>query len=714
MFAWRSPFGFVVESVNSNIPNQKAERLLFRLVAAMPRYAGLIYRSELGAPLSEEQTICDHWLPLLKQTGQNQLYVLIRHAYLAPMQELRGEIDNSWRDPERIPPEIATDQEGLPLYLIHGAITANLFGESDRALPMLLRAKQLLLAAGGGNRPTFAFLIAHESLALLTQAAATDGAMPRTMTRTIRKNQRQLELWARYNPSNFKHLAQLVQAAWLRFKGQRLQTVSCCEQMVAEIRAQEGEVWLPYEAMALEMAGESLMAQGWELLARHMLQRALSAWSRFGAKALVKRMSARHGWMLQDGLRPADEPWKRSSLTGSEDTPSAASLLIDYPSMVRASQAIASEISHNGVVGRMLALALANAGAERARLYMPAGDELTLVCSGDYQSGAICFSDPGTNAHETTHSVSALVYYVGRSKEPVVMDDAQRDSRWPDLPGTPRSVLCTPLLHLGTLLGVLLLEHDHSSGVFTVSRVEMVSILGAQAAISLVHAQALQKERQATRNMRHLSSYLDQAVEAERKQLAAEIHDDLGSALTALRFGLAELTVGIAPERLERCQQLTGLAGETLQKVRQISVALRPPVLDRLGIKAALNWLAEETARRYGLRCHLTRTSQDGELDEWRRLALFRICQEALTNVVRHARARTVVIDLRRNRHDWVLTVTDDGQGFRNSPAAGSSGFGLSGMQERARRFGGEVTIESASDQGTRLRATLPIPAQER
>ncbi|MEO5341550.1 MAG: AAA family ATPase [Magnetococcus sp. MYC-9] len=705
---WREPLA----TVSHHVLNQYEQALAKgdQVFAGWSICAGLIYRGELGAPLSEEQTICDHWLPLLQQTGQHQLFVLIRQIYLAPMQELRGEIDHSWRDIAYIPPEIAADQEGLPLYLIHAATAANLFGEYDSALPMLERARSFLERSGVANRPSFAFLIAHETLALLAIDVSHTPQKHRAISSRVRKNQRQLDVWSQYNPSNFQHLALLVRAAWLRFKGDWLQAVSCCEQMVAEIRAQEGEVWLPYEALALEMAGESLLALGWDLLARHMLQQAASVWSRFGAVALVKRMLARHSQALQGWQCVTNAPWMQTMDRESSDPQSALSQLVDYPSMVRASQAIASEISHDGVVGRLLTLVLANAGAERAQMFMPVGEELALVCSGEYQSSTTHFPPPGKDKENRCYAVPALVQYVGRSREPVVLANARRDLRWPPLPSAPRSVLCTPLLHLGNLLGVLLLEHDHTSGLFTMHRVEMVGILGAQAAISLAHAQALQKEQQATGRMRHLSSCLDQAIETERKKLAVEIHDDLGSALTALRFGLAELATGMEREKLGRCQQLTSLAGETLQKVRQISLALRPPVLDRLGIKAALAWLAEETGRRYGLRCWLTRQSQEGELDEPRRMALFRICQEALTNVVRHAKASSVVIDVRHTRHAWVLTVTDNGQGFVETESESAGGFGLSGMKERARRFGGDVAIESAPNRGTRLRATLAIP----
>jgi hypothetical protein len=217
---------------------------------------------------------------------------------------------------------------------------------------------------------------------------------------------------------------------------------------------------------------------------------------------------------------------------------------------------------------------------------------------------------------------------------------------------------------------------------------------------------------QAHEEMRALSVAMLAVREAERTRIARELHDELGQALTALKMDvdLLESTRDRA-EIVERTRAMRELLDFTVVTTRRISADLRPLVLDDLGLGAAAEWLAQGAQDRSGLKCDLQIDPAFVELGEPHASALFRIMQESLTNVTRHARARRVGVRLERVGDDAVLTVSDDGVGMeRDAQPKKPGSFGLRGINERVLLLGGEVHVESAPGQGTKVVARIPLP----
>lgn len=191
--------------------------------------------------------------------------------------------------------------------------------------------------------------------------------------------------------------------------------------------------------------------------------------------------------------------------------------------------------------------------------------------------------------------------------------------------------------------------------------------------------------------------------EDERRSLARELHDELGQLLTALIHRL-ERAHGIEVESVT-------LAREALGRVRELARLLRPPVLDDLGLPAALNWLARQAREHAGLEVKTRTPPGFGRLDADVETLVYRIAQEALTNVIRHAGACRAGIELTRLGNRLELSVRDDGRGFDPAAAARvSQGTGLDGMRERVALFGGSLAVRSAPGQGTHIVATLSLP----
>jgi signal transduction histidine kinase len=208
--------------------------------------------------------------------------------------------------------------------------------------------------------------------------------------------------------------------------------------------------------------------------------------------------------------------------------------------------------------------------------------------------------------------------------------------------------------------------------------------------------------------------------EDERRRIARELHDGIGQNLTALKHQLAMIDSLLTPgqEALhDRLSASIALCAQTLEDTRQLSRLLRPQVLDDLGLEAALRWLARSLEGSGKLRIELA-IEKLPPLDADLQTLLFRIAQEALANVVRHAQASDVMLRLATHAGRLLLTIWDNGIGFETAVAASAAragtSAGLAGMRERVRLYGGNLQIESGADTGTRLRASLPMPPQVR
>lgn len=211
---------------------------------------------------------------------------------------------------------------------------------------------------------------------------------------------------------------------------------------------------------------------------------------------------------------------------------------------------------------------------------------------------------------------------------------------------------------------------------------------------------------------RNLAMHLETAREEEKKRIALEIHDELGHALTALKLDLAWLLKKKFLKRealLDKIQTMYDLIEVTIRKVRLISTELRPSVLDHFGLVAAIEWQAKEFQKRTGCRTRLTINPTEITVDEYRATALFRIFQEILTNVARHANASRVDVNLEVKDNIIYLKISDNGKGIKQDQIASVKSFGLIGMNERANALGGNLTISGISGIGTTITVKVPI-----
>ncbi len=222
----------------------------------------------------------------------------------------------------------------------------------------------------------------------------------------------------------------------------------------------------------------------------------------------------------------------------------------------------------------------------------------------------------------------------------------------------------------------------------------------------------LEGERQAIQRqqLRALAGRLQKAREEERTRVARDLHDDIGQILTAVKMDLVWIGRHTPEQEAEVRERLKGalkLIGDGVGSVRKICAGLRPSILDDLGLGAAIEWQAKDFASRTGIACRVSLPDKELALPGDHATAIFRIFQECLTNVARHAGAESVRASLFSQAEDLVLTVEDDGRGFDESKAASS--LGILGMKERAQGCGGELAIASSAGKGTTVTVRVPM-----
>jgi len=219
--------------------------------------------------------------------------------------------------------------------------------------------------------------------------------------------------------------------------------------------------------------------------------------------------------------------------------------------------------------------------------------------------------------------------------------------------------------------------------------------------------QALQNSQE---ELRALAARLQEIRAEERSHLALELHDEFGAALTALKLDLASLKAHL-PAASEIAQQridsMSHLIDITSQSVSRMATMLRPPLLDDFGLVAAIEWQAQDFQARTGIECHPA--AEDIELPAEETIAVFRIFQECLTNVARHAEATKIEVSLKKQNGSIRLEIHDNGKGFPEEKISRPTSLGLLGIRERAYAFGGHVKIESGDGRGTTVNVEIPI-----
>ena len=229
----------------------------------------------------------------------------------------------------------------------------------------------------------------------------------------------------------------------------------------------------------------------------------------------------------------------------------------------------------------------------------------------------------------------------------------------------------------------------------------------------------IEKLKAAEQQLRNLSLHLQTVREEEKTSIAREIHDDLGGTLTALKIDVYWLADKLPANEetapfLEHVKSMSQLIDNAVGVTRRIITDLRPTVLDDLGLLAALEWQCAQFHQRTGIECLVNCIGDKGKLDDQRSIVLFRIFQEALTNISRHSSASRVEVEFHHNEEEVVLSIIDNGRGIPEDHAVSSGSYGIRGMRERAEQLNGKIKLDIPPGGGFSVTVILPLPTDNK
>ncbi len=312
----------------------------------------------------------------------------------------------------------------------------------------------------------------------------------------------------------------------------------------------------------------------------------------------------------------------------------------------------------------------------------------------------------------------ALLEEIQRTVRPLILDDAQADPRFQGRGDIKyvRGWMGVPLVVRGEIIGYLSF-HSWLVAAYGEAEAALAQAFATQAAAAIQNARLYEQVHVGHERLKALSRQLVKVQEAERRYIARELHDEIGQLLTGLKLTLDMCVRLPADEVGVNLSEAQEVVNELITRGRELSLVLRPTMLDDLGLLHALLWHFERYTAQTGIQISFKHTGLENRFASEVETAAYRIVQEALTNVARYADVDEVAVHLRVDQDMLSIQIEDQGTGFEPEiTLAASASSGLSGMRERAVLLGGHLTIESASGSGTRLTAELPLSdsAEER
>jgi predicted ATPase/class 3 adenylate cyclase/tRNA A-37 threonylcarbamoyl transferase component Bud32 len=427
---------------------------------------------------------------------KHERYAAYFHLYRQAIECLRGNASV----PGRIAGELADADEQLAYYRaapdqhgefnLHllGAIVACLLGSVEEAARCCDAARPVW-EASMAMLPSLSFHF-WDSVVQLAWLPEAPASARRALLRKVAGNQRKLRKVARYAPTTHRHRWLLVEAERKRLAGRSEQAAALYDEAIAAATeaGNLGDV-----ALANQLAAKAYAAQGKPTIARTYMTQAHYGWRRWGAKGVASRIEQEHADLLivgaVDGMMAGTVGGTTSSSSSSSST--AGGSRLDMAAVLKAATVLSSEIRLERLLDRMMHIVIENGGAQRGILLLEEEDRLVVQAEARVDSDDVEVLQ-GTPLRDRQDLAASVVNYVMRTRETVVLDDATRSGSFVRdawiLSAQPRSILCTPLLHQGKLAGLLYLENSLAPGAFTPARVEMLSMLSSEIAVSLENA----------------------------------------------------------------------------------------------------------------------------------------------------------------------------------------------------------------------------------
>ncbi|OYD89590.1 histidine kinase [Nostoc sp. 'Peltigera membranacea cyanobiont' 213] len=453
------------------------------------------------ANLEEDTRTYYHALVQLKQLGAAN-YCLIDWQVISNLLGLAKHLTilsgSAFQETEFIPLlQSANDIYGLYIFYSYKLMLCFLFGEVEPANNYAFECRNYLMSSAGTvAEPAFYF---YDSLIALAQLSQMSGEVSTALER-VAKNQTQLQQWAHYAPMNHQHKFDLVEAEKCRFLGQKAEAIELYDRAISGAKANE---YIQEEALANELAAKFYSDWGKQRIAEEYMTQAYYGYTRWGAKAKVADLERRYPQLLASILQQTrtafsvNETVFALGTVTSTSSSSKVSDSLDLAAILKASQTISGEIKLEKLLSSLLSIVIENAGADKCVLMLLRDDRLLI--KGSISEGTQPVVLQRLPIEESQDIPLKLIYKVLHNKQTVVLINAIADPNLANddyiMRQQPQSILCSPILHQGKLLGILYLENNLATGAFTSDRVELLNLLCTQAAISLENARLYERSQ---------------------------------------------------------------------------------------------------------------------------------------------------------------------------------------------------------------------------
>jgi len=295
------------------------------------------------------------------------------------------------------------------------------------------------------------------------------------------------------------------------------------------------------------------------------------------------------------------------------------------------------------------------------------------------------------------------------SQYPIEIPESLRVTNW-------NSLVTIPLTVKDRLVGIMNIYREEKGG-FTADDLSLIKSVGDAIANAIENNRLSREVKIRSDELERLSSQALIALEAERKRISQELHDEMGQTLTAMRINIDsienDLGEEISPAIQEKILESRSMVDSMLRQVRDLSLELRPPMLDDLGLLPTIRWLFKRFTKRMNMETELVIRGMDESLPSHVETVIYRVVQEALTNITKYAQATRVRVILEQDAFSIVASIEDNGLGFENHsyqhPEANRKGLGIIGMRERVQSIGGQFLIRTRPGGGTLVRVEIPI-----
>lgn len=414
---------------------------------------------------------------------QQELPLNLIRLYRQAVRQLIGQVDSEV-------PFLTTEDPYLQFHQsLNQLILCYLFQDHAQAIEHAIAADRLLSAGAIGllTVPVFYF---YDSLARIAVFPDRSPAEQQQILQTIDTHQAKMNHWANHAPMNYSHQFHLVEAERYRILGQFAAAADAYDRAIELAREND---YLQHEALANELAAKFYLARNKPKIAQVYLLDARYGYLRWGATAKVEQLDQQDGQILDRGFDRTLAIAGSSSAIPRTTSSSTTEVVLDWAALMKASQALSNEIVLDQLLTTLMTILMENAGAERGYLILEIDGQLQIAAAGSVKPEQVTVLPAISIATANDRMASAIVHYVARTQESVVLNQAAQDTRFNQdayiLEHQPQSVLCTPLVYQGKRSGILYLENNLTPAAFTPERLEILQFLSTQAAISIENAQ---------------------------------------------------------------------------------------------------------------------------------------------------------------------------------------------------------------------------------